>query len=64
MVDSLEMYLVVGGLDVHRSEDFNLHLHSGAISTYSRLPHARNSGELSLRIRVIITKTSAAVIHD
>ena len=33
-----------GGLDVHRSEDFNFHLHCGAISSHSRLPHARNTG--------------------
>ena len=33
-----------GGLDVHWSEDFNFHLHCGAISSHSRLPHARNTG--------------------
>ena len=34
-----------GGLDVHWSEDFNFHLHCGAISSDSRLPHARNTGQ-------------------
>ena len=52
-----------GGLDVHWSEDFNFHLHCGAISSHSRLPHARNTGQ-SVKYPLITDGDTFAVIYD